>query len=268
MFRVVVIDDEEDIRYLVKKLIEDGDQECKIVGEAEDGDLALRLCAKLKPDIIVTDIRMPGMDGLKMLAVIKKTLPSSEVILLSGYGHFEYAQQAVEHGAHAYLLKPVEEKELYQALNKAKEKIRRQKERQKNIKRLQTEIAKLQQNRENDTVLGFAECEIKHRQIQLALQFINENFCADVSLETVADHVFMNPAYFSVLFKKSVGKSFTEYINGLRMEKARQLLEVERLKISEISDLTGFTDSNYFIRIFKKYFGLTPSEYRNFHMNL
>lgn len=263
MLKTIIVDDEENIRYLISKLIDLGNLGISVIGEASDGEEGLEMCARLKPDIIVADIRMPGMDGLEMLERIKAELPLSEVILISGYSDFQYAQKAVEHGAIAYLLKPVEENELYGALSKAKAMITARIKEKKRVRRLRMELKKLQsdyvglpsRNEEYDD-------QNENVYIKKALNYIHDNYTSDITLECVADILFINAAYFSDLFKKEVGKTFVEYVTNLRIQEAKSLLEIQELKVSEIAGMVGYKEDSYFIRVFKKYTGMTPSEYR------
>lgn len=264
MLKTIVVDDEENIRYLVSRLISLGNLGICVIGEASDGEEGLEMCRQLKPDIIVTDIRMPGMDGLEMLSRIKEILPFSEVILISGYSDFHHAQKAVEHGALAYLLKPIEELNLYAALSKAKDRILARINDKDRIKRLKKEVKKLQSD-----FIGSNSCvvneEYKNGNIHFkkALSYINENYCSEITLEDIAERIFMNATYFSDMFRKVVGRTFIDYLNDLRIQKAKLLLGISELRISEIADMVGFKEDSYFIRVFKKYTGMTPSEYRS-----
>ena len=100
------------------------------------------------------------------------------------------------------------------------------------------------------------------QHIQDALDFIGENFERDLSLDEVAAHANLNAAYFSSCFKKMTGQSFVNYITELRIRRAKELLRDEHKKIGQISEMLGFNDTRYFAKIFKKYVGVTPSEYR------
>lgn len=265
MYKAIIVDDEENIRYLISILISLGNLRINVIGEASDGEEGLEMCNRLKPDIIVADIRMPGMDGLEMLSRIKVALPLSEVILISGYSDFQYAQKAVEHGALAYLLKPVEEEDLYSTLSKAKEKICKRTREKERVQRLRLEVKKLQSNLIGSDPSIENEEYTKNNNIPLnkALNYIHENYCSEITLESVADVIFMNATYFSSLFKKTIGKTFVDYLNDLRIQKARCLLEMQALRISEIADMVGYSKDSYFIRVFKRYTGITPSEYRS-----
>lgn len=257
MFKAVIVDDEEDIRYLIRYLVEKSKQKVEIVGEAEDAPGGIAVCEKLKPQILFADIRMPGMDGLEMIGRINQSLPEMQSIIISGYDYFSYAQEALHRGAAAYLLKPLEEDLLEEALKKVQGILNvRQKERL-NRKRMEAELKKLQSCLETPSDTG-----IQKKPVQRALEYIHENYCRDITLEEVAGLVFMHPTYFSALFKREMGQSFVVYTNGLRMEKAGKLLCEGGLRAVEVSHILGFRDVSYFNRVFKKYFGKSPLEYK------
>lgn len=102
-------------------------------------------------------------------------------------------------------------------------------------------------------------------QIQIILDYIDQNISQNLKLEDVADQVYLSPAYLGILFKKETGENFTSYVTKLRLTKAKELLMDVRLNISEIAVLVGYKNSRYFSRIFKENIGITPKEYRNIH---
>jgi YesN/AraC family two-component response regulator len=102
-----------------------------------------------------------------------------------------------------------------------------------------------------------------HHYIEVAMDYIEENYSSYITLEHVAEEVYLNPVYLSHLFKKVTGVKFSEYLNDFRVKKATELLENSTLRIGEISTKVGYKDSRYFSEMFKKRMGLTPNEYRN-----
>lgn len=264
MLKLIIVDDEKPIRNFIKSMIPGERLKIEIAGEAADGIEGLELCLKVRPDIILTDIRMPGMDGLELLETVKRELPCSKVILISGYDEFAYAQKAVKNGATDYILKPVGEEDLYAVLEKAKNEVEQRKKEQERINRLKQEVKKLQ-----DEVSG-AGIKPEHFTgdheniaIQKALEYIHDNYNSGLTLESVSEKVYMSSAYFCRLFKRELGKGFNEYISGLRMEKAKALLDIPGLKVGEISGMLGYADVSHFVKVFKKTFGILPSEYRS-----
>ena len=94
------------------------------------------------------------------------------------------------------------------------------------------------------------------------MQFISQHFNDSLNLNTVANHVHLHPAYFSSIFKQSTGSTFKEYLNMVRIEESKRLLSNTNISIIEIAIATGFEDQSYFTKVFKKYTGITPKQYR------
>jgi two-component system response regulator YesN len=260
MLKVVIIDDEEWIRFLIKDIVPWEEIGMKIVGEAGDGIQGLALCKKVNPDIVLTDIRMPGIDGLGLLQEYTAVNPSIIGIILSGHSDFAYAQTAIAYGVYRYILKPIDEDELIKTLHNAKQEIEKRHKEQSKLEKLTTVVRKMQNSGENDQY--YLSDEGSSAAIKKALALINEDYGANLTMESIADRIYLNASYFSDLFRREMGKTFTEYLGELRIDKARELLKNPDLKMNEIALLTGFIDPNYFAKVFKKYVGLTPSQYR------
>ncbi|WP_219836994.1 response regulator [Paenibacillus sp. R14(2021)] len=128
MPNILIVDDEAIFRKGLRKIIESSSGSWQVAGEAKDGYEALEMVESLKPDLLLTDIRMPRMDGLQLIHIAKERFPKLLVIVLSGFDEFTYLQQSLRHGVRDYLMKPVEREELFKTLNK-----------------LETELAKSQQ---------------------------------------------------------------------------------------------------------------------------
>ena len=262
MIGVIIIDDEEWVRFLIKGLVPWDKLGMKVLGEATDGLEGVSLCLKLKPDIVLVDIRMPIMDGLTVLEKLSHDLPDTKIIIISGYNEFEYAQKALKSRAFDYILKPVDEDELISTLGKARDEIIRKKCERGHTLKLKKELKVLQEDPSEAVgcicpVSGISNNAI----IQKTLQYIHQNFNNELKLSEIAGKLFINECYLSDLFKREMGKGFTEYLTAFRMEKALLLMDRIELRFNEIADMVGYKDSNYFAKVFKKYSGQTPSEY-------
>ncbi len=118
MLKVLIADDESKVCQLIMKLVDWEALNMQVVAAAENGIEALEKIKEFHPDIAVTDIRMPGYDGLELVRLAKEYNPKIEFVIISGYRHFEYAQTAIQHGVSAYLLKPIRKDELTETLAK------------------------------------------------------------------------------------------------------------------------------------------------------
>ena len=130
MLKLIIADDEKWVRTAIKSIIRFDDQEFVLASEASNGIETLELCRQHEPDILITDIMMPGLNGLELISELARTQPERKIVVSSGYNDFDYARTAMRYGVKDYLLKPVDENELNQVLNRIKNEIR-EKERQK-----------------------------------------------------------------------------------------------------------------------------------------
>lgn len=257
--KAIIADDEENVRYLLMDLIKSFHLGIQVAAQAGGGEEALKLCRSLKPDLLISDIRMPGCDGIRLLEALNKGNPDITCIFVSAYTDFEYAKAAILNGARGYILKPVQPDEMYSLLKSVKvEWLQKQKHRQK-VRRMETEIRKLKAE--------FVSAEMPadesgyNRVVRKALNYIEDHYHEDISLDSISEIVFLNKNYFSELFKKETGKSFVQYLTEYRLEKAKLLLSIGGLKGNEVADMTGFRNNSYFITVFKRYEGCTPKEY-------
>ena len=117
MINVYIADDEVWITLGLKKLLEKLDMDIYVVGTANNGLTAKEEIGQFKPDVVFTDIRMPGLSGLELLQEIPKVSPDSKVVIISGYAEFSYAKEAVQHHAFDYLLKPIKEEDLARVMS-------------------------------------------------------------------------------------------------------------------------------------------------------
>ncbi len=267
MLKVLIIDDEEIIRIGLRSTVDWDRLGCVVAGEAEDGDAGLKLINATDPDIIFTDIRMPGRSGLEMISKISALKDNCKIIILTGYRDFEYAQEAIKQGAFRFLLKPVKTDDLNLAIEDAVKEIKKERSREEIFSNLEKRVKEYyglehsepKSRSEKDNEAGSNPTYIVSR----ALEYMKANFHRDLSLKTIADEVYVSTWYLSKLLKKETGDNFINILNEMRVEKAKKLLRDPKFKIYEIAGEVGFTDVPYFTKIFKKVTGFTPMEYKN-----
>lgn len=112
MYKVFLIEDEIVIREALERMIPWNEHGFELVGKAKDGEIALPMIRKTKPDVLITDIKMPFMDGLTLSGIVKKEFPDIRIVIVSGYDDFEYAKKAIALGVDDYLLKPIARRSL------------------------------------------------------------------------------------------------------------------------------------------------------------
>jgi two-component system response regulator YesN len=191
-------------------------------------------------DVILTDIKMPQMNGLEMIAQIREKNLQTYVVIISGYSDFRFAQQAIELGVFRYMLKPTDPREVLQVLEQI--------EKSRACKKVEVV--------EEKTPVG-------NLLVRKAVEYIEENYATKISLKDVASHLYVTPNYLSNLFKHHTGENMSSYILEYRMNKAKEYLRRPEYTVKEISDMVGIETVSYFSINFKKKFGCTPSEYRN-----
>ena len=141
MYKVFLVDDEIVIREGIRNSFPWEENGFTLVGEAPDGELALQTMQDVKPDILITDIRMPFMDGMQLCEAVSHTMPWVQIVILSGYDDFTYAQQAISLGVKEYLLKPVSAQELLEVLERIAGRIREERRAQADLLRIKRQLA-------------------------------------------------------------------------------------------------------------------------------
>jgi len=241
--KVLLIEDEYLVRELIKQIISGYCEDFEIIGEASSAVEALDSLDDGLPDIIVTDINMPIIDGIEMSRRIRSLYPDIKIIIVSGYDYFDYAKRAIRIGASDYILKPITEDNLMKSLFEVRKKLLREK------RRLPPE----------QDQMPAASSELM-RKIE---KYIRDNLANDeLSLAGMAKEFCFNASYLSRIFKQRAGISFREYVNKARIDKALEYLSESDSKAYEIGCMVGIKDPNYFSTLFKKQTGTTITQYR------
>lgn len=255
MLRVLLADDDSIIVRGMKKIISWEEHGFSLVGTASNGGELLSLCQTQRPDIVITDIEMPKLNGFDVIDILMAEFPWVKIVILSGYERFDYAKRAMEKGVFRYLIKPLSSKELLEVLEKLKSKIEEE-------KRLQ-EIKHKYNNEMTDNIDGDGTHSFDSKKVvELVKAEVSNKLNEDLTLERISEKYYINTNYFSKIFKQETGENFVDYKIRKKMEHAKYLLENSRFKIYEISERVGYEDQRYFSRIFKKYTGMQPNEYR------
>lgn len=249
MLKVLVVDDETFVRRGIVMETDWKSIDCAVVAEASNGIEALEAVHKFSPDLIISDIRMPKMDGIELLKNLREEGNNVHLIFLTAYSEFEYAKQALRYYAFDYLLKPFEDGELEAAVVRARE-----------------EIEGIRATGKSDKeafILDAGNSQDKSRYIQEALSYIAENYSnPDISVGDIASAIDISEGHLSHLFKKETEYTVSAYITRYRMRAAMNLLSDVRNRVSEVAEKVGYKDVAYFSSTFKKIVGENPSEYQ------
>ncbi len=239
MYKVVIIDDEPIIVEGLTKAVHWAELNCAVTGSAPDGQKGIELIRKVEPDIVITDICMPGLSGLQMIAALRSEYPKMQITILTGYREFEYAREAISLGVTRFLLKPSKMDELKEAILAMCEKL------------------------EGEDGTDESGLEAGGFVVKNALHYMREHYAEKLLLSDVADEIYVSQWHLSKLLNREVGQSFSEIMNGIRIEKAKELLKDPSLRIGDIAESVGFQDLPHFSRVFKKIAGVSANEYRN-----
>ncbi len=361
MYRVLIVDDIAILRYALKRMMVWGEETGFFIeDEASDGREALKKLRESPFDLLITDIRMPVIDGMELLRAVSKEKLCPCTVLLSDYTEYSYAREGLRHGAFDYLGKPVNQNDILELLGRAKIFLDQRNQEKEKIKQWEgmagssffptqqvDKVASLMlkdQKTAPEAIIGLLdlisnaiENDIKkgavimenavesilsqilkeHKWIELYvninsfkpdnlggsenwdalyqkvqdastkfLEFLNRfivwkqedgvvkraallilnNISENTTIKGVSDNLFISKAYLSELFKKDTGISLLEYISRVKIERAKYLLTTTTLKNYEIADTLGFSDHEYFSKVFKKNIGVPPSIYRKNNM--
>lgn len=236
--KIMIVEDELRIRNGLAYLIPKIDNAYKIVAEAENGYEGICFARDFLPDVVITDIKMPKITGLKMIEQIQLLNLHPEYIVLSGYADFKYAQKAIQLGVKEYLLKPISVDELTKALKK----IAKRMEEKKQIPEEQVH------GTYSKIVDNMVETIHKHYGQRLGLEMFSEKYK-------------MTPEYLSTFFAKETQTTFSNYLRTVRMEKAKEFLETSNLKVYEVGCQVGYPIQKYFSKVFKEYTGVSAKQY-------
>lgn len=277
MYKVAIVDDEPVIVRGLTKMIPWESYNCRVVGTAGDGQEGMKLIREQKPDILISDICMPGIDGLTMIAGMKSEFGHMQITILTGFRDFDYAQQAIRLGVTRFLLKPSKMDELEEAVRVMIENLEKQgitgkedgtdegvgentpKAEGKREGEEGKEKAEPSEGKEGEETDSPASCFI----VKNALAYIEENYREKLKLSDVADQIYVSQWHLSKLLNKHTGQNFSEILNTIRIEKAKELLKDPSLRIGDIAEEVGFLDVAHFSRVFKKQAGISANEYRN-----
>ena len=238
MYKVMIVDDEPFAREGIVHDINWDSLDFTVCAVAKDGLQALEKYQETSPDLIISDINMPMCNGIEMLQQLRDQGSDVQIIFLTAYSEFDYARDALRLYAADYILKPFEDGTIETSVQKIIPKLTKTKTPQAI----------------NDT----------NRYVKKAIEYIEQNYAnPTLSIYDIATYLEISEGHISRLFHKETNYTLAGYITSIRLENAKKLLCKHNCKISEAAEQTGYTSVAYFSSLFKKRYGLTPSEYQN-----
>ena len=286
MYTILIVDDEKIERMGVEMLLKRLQLPLK-ADVAENGETALAMIGHQHYDLLLTDIKMPFMDGLTLAHKARALHPDLVVLIFSAYGDFEKAQAAIREHVYRYLLKPVNVREFETVMHACKEDLERAKtavleksgleaslcgyRRRESLLRsqLQDQTAAIPREKLMEVLAddkhGSDPMEGKHEvnpTIQRVLEIIRREYKDDISVEAVAKRICLTPNYLSTLFSRQMNQSYVKYLNNYRLDMAAHMLTNTNMKIVDIAFQVGLPRDSYFVTLFKQRYGVTPSSFR------
>lgn len=242
MYSVLILDDNKPTALQISQTIPWGELGCEVVGVLNDGVSGKKAIEQLRPDLVITDIEMPGLSGIEMLDLTKRIIPESQIIFISAFENFDYAQKAIKLQVCEYLVKPFTRTMLRNAIEEA-------------LSRL-------------DRTHGAGDADTAKQGdyspvMQNILDYIDTVVYGPISMEMVADHFEMSPSKLGRLLKKEMGIRFVDLVTGKRIERAKQLLAVPNLRVADVAGKVGYADYITFYKVFTRSENISPRDYRH-----
>lgn len=229
MHTVLLVDDNDFERRALGKLLNKSFSNI-LIEETNDGIQALEILKKETIKLLITDIKMPLIDGVELVKQVRRFEKKTKIVVVSGYDDFEYAKELLPYGVSDYLLKPINLVEL-------KDSIRSLLEEDNNTNNYSTTIKNV-------------------------IDIIRKEYSNSITLESVANDLGFSSSYLGILFNKEVGENFNHYLTNMRLQRAAELLSSSNIRIINIATYVGIGNPSYFNKVFKNKYSMTPAEFR------
>lgn len=288
MLNLLIADDEKVIRESLARCLDWNAFGINVVGCHADGLEALDCIIDESPDIVMTDIKMPGISGLDLIGKMRAIDQDIEFIILSGYREFDFAKRAMELGVRRYLLKPVGVEQVKDAILDAMKCLEERRATRRFLagrspqplpNQMEAAMPHTHESQQDDSIakdrdgleadqalpaLRREQAANGNGLVEKVLQYVQLNLAdSTLSLKRIAaQYAHANPDYLSRLFVQETGEKFSHYLNRKRVAKAKELLLDEDCKVYLVAEHVGLGHNpRYFCQVFKKYTGMTPSRF-------
>ena len=271
MYDVVLVDDEQIILNGLSQVFPWAQYGCRVVATAADGPGGLQAIRSHRPQMLFTDIRMPNMDGLSMVAALKSEFPAMQITVLTAFRDFDYAKRAIQLGVCRYLLKPSRMEELHEAVAAMAHSLSMF----AIPPSMQAVVAEdVPPQHPSPTAPAESICDPYDGEpddesdaggfvARAALRYMQEHCTEHLSLADVADNVYVSQWHLSKLINRHARQSFFDLLNHYRILRSQAMLADPMYKVSEVAYAVGYADVAHFSRIFKKVTGQTPMAFRS-----
>jgi len=251
MYKVLIVEDEVLIRKRLVHGFDFNSLDCVVVGEARDGKEGYEKIKKTNPDIVLTDINMPVMDAFDML---ERALDYDfSAIILSGYDEFSNAQKAIKYGVNEFIVKPINEEELKNAILRAIHQV-------EELKTFNL-VKKMNPDFFANNHYGAPIKSIKDPVVKQMIKYIEKNYSEKILFKDVAKELGYSTTLMYDKFKNELNTTFNDYLNKYRINKSIELIKENNYLIYEIAERCGFSEYKYYNKVFKKYIGISTTEF-------
>lgn len=265
MFKLLIAEDVKIVRETLVHAINWQALGIDLLGAVENGEEVLAWLDREEPDLLLTDIGMPKMNGLELIEAVKARNPDIRCIILSGLNEFEHARQAIKLQVLDYVQKPIDPGEIERVLAHGVEVLRKERAERQALALTEQAAKDKLPNLSETLPLGEWSGSLKKKKlVEQAIQYVKEAYTRkELALSDVSASVGLSDKYLNLLFKEVTGMTINHAIIRLCMEEAARLLKDPSIKIYEVCDWIGYIDQDHFRESFKKQYGMTPTEYRN-----
>ena len=250
MYKAIIVDDEKNIRERIAQFFPWDEYNFEVVAIAKDGLDAIKLVDKHKPDLVISDIKMPNMDGIQLAEKLHQYFPEIITVFISSYSEFDLAQQAIKFNVKGYLLKPIMKNDFRELMNSL----------------FNQNIFPERVSETPDTSFNQSKSESSdekvNQYISEAKNYMHQHYHEAITLKDIANELYIHESYFSKLFNQEMGVGFNVYLNEIRIEKAKEQLKYTSKHLKDISNEVGFSSHSYFNRVFKQIVGISPLNFR------
>lgn len=254
MIKIIIVEDEPILLKGLQYKVNWTDLGCIVVATANDGIKGLKLISKYNPHIVITDNRMPFLDGLEMLKKAKNEGQKFESIIITGYEEFDYAKQAINLGVHDFLLKPIDMEELKFTTTKLINKIKHLRSLEEYNKNTILYSKILNLNLLSDQQGSF---------VRETINYIKDNYSKKITVSEISDYLKVSTVYLNTKFKEETSYNIGDFIIRYKILKAIEIMQKENIMVYEIANQVGFSDYKYFSQVFKKIVGQSPTQFIN-----
>ncbi|SFJ93050.1 two-component system, response regulator YesN [Paenibacillus sp. UNC496MF] len=266
MYKLFIVDDNPLDRRGIAGLFQWETFGCQVAGLFGNAMEALSAAESVRPDIVLTDVQMPVIDGIEFGQRLRSGLPAVELIFMSSYDDFAFAHGALQLEAIDYVLKPIRKQALEAAVAKVAGKLDKAQMKELEREELLRHIRQpFPQSPGQSGAADAEESELPYyeRIVSRIKAIVAAKYRETITVQEIAGEVFLSLSHANNIFKSKTGLKIFDYLTEYRMERAKSLLRHPDSKIYQVAMQVGYTNKSHFCLVFRKHAGVSPSEYKD-----